>query len=70
VPTNKWSGGEPVSWEEELKMPKLQPGEYSVWMSLVDTDTKRKLQIVNAAAAEKHIPESTVAVGKIQVIAD
>jgi hypothetical protein len=70
VPTNKWSAGEPISWEEELKMPKLPPGEYSVWMSLVDTDTKRKLQIVNATAAEKHTPESTVAVGKIQVLAD
>jgi hypothetical protein len=48
----------------------LKPGEYSVWISLIDADTKRKLQILDAASAEKHAPDTTIAAGKIQVIAD
>lgn len=70
VPTNQWTAGQPITWEEELKMPKLQPGEYSVFMSLIDQDSKRKLQILNAATAEKSTPETAVAVGKIQVLSE
>ena len=68
VPTNKWIAGQPITWEQELKMPpKLKAGEYSVWLSLVDGDTKRKLQILNVASTEKTGPGTDISVGKIQV---
>lgn len=70
VPTNKWLSGQPISWEEELKTSKLKPGEYSVYLSMVDADTKRKLQFLDAATGDKPKTESTLAVGKIQVVAE
>lgn len=47
IPTNKWTAGKPIIWEEELKMPELKPGKYEVFMSLIDTDTKHKLKFLN-----------------------
>jgi hypothetical protein len=71
VPTNQWTAGKPISWEEELKMAPLKPGEYSVWLSLVDPDTKRRLQILDAAGdVSKNVPDTAIAVGKIQVLAE
>jgi hypothetical protein len=69
VPTNQWTAGKPIRWEEELKMAPLKPGEYSVWLSVIDPDTKHRLQILDAAGdASKNVPETAIAVGKIQVL--
>ncbi len=46
-PTNQWQAGKAITWSEELKMPPLKPGKYGVFVSVVDVDTKRKLQILN-----------------------
>ena len=43
IPTNMWKSGQAIVWQEELKMPKLDPGKYDVYLSLVDVDTKRKI---------------------------
>ncbi|HEY9785407.1 MAG TPA: DUF4832 domain-containing protein, partial [Candidatus Obscuribacterales bacterium] len=63
IPTNQWQAGKAIAWEEELKMPSLKPGKYSVHISLVDSDTKRKLQILNAATTKQPTPEFTIAAG-------
>lgn len=69
VPTNKWIPGQPISWEQDLKMPKLRPGQYSVWLSLVDVDAKRKLQILDASqGAQSNKPGAEISVGKVQII--
>lgn len=68
VPTNTWAAGKAISWEGDLKVAKqLKPGEYSVFMSMVEPDSKRKLQILNGLSQEAPKPESTLNVGKIKV---
>ncbi|HEY9678215.1 MAG TPA: DUF4832 domain-containing protein [Drouetiella sp.] len=67
-PTNKWIAGKPITWEEDLKLPKLTPGQYSVWLSLIDVDTKRKLQLLDAVQPDHMVAEDTIAAGKVQVI--
>ncbi|PWT94769.1 MAG: hypothetical protein C5B53_12420 [Candidatus Melainabacteria bacterium] len=67
VPTNRWLAGKPVRWEEELKMPKLTAGKYSVWMSLVDADSKRKLNLLDATKDQTPQLSYEVPVGNIQV---
>lgn len=67
IPTNLWKSGEPIVWQEELKMPKLDPGKYDVYLSLVDIDTKRKLNFLNAIGQKE--PELAVdaPVGSIEI---
>jgi len=69
VPTNKWLSGKPITWEGDLKTPaKLKPGDYTVYLSLVEPETKRKLQILNALSAEDPKAETSLNVGKLKVI--
>ncbi|HEY9869741.1 MAG TPA: DUF4832 domain-containing protein [Candidatus Obscuribacterales bacterium] len=72
VPTHQWPAGKPVSWDEELKMPQgaeaLKPGEYSVWLSIVDADTKRKLSFLNAMNGSKPAVEASAPVGTVKVL--
>ncbi len=70
IPTHKWIAGKPVTWEESLKMPKLTPGQYSVYLSLIDADTKRKLQLLDAVTPDHLTAQDTIAVGKLQVVAE
>lgn len=66
-PTNQWKSGAAITWESELKThSKLKPGEYEVFLSLIDPDTKRKLQILNGMSQSPTI-ESSVNVGKLKV---
>ncbi len=67
VPTHKWVPGQPITYQEELKMPPLKPGQYSVWLSMVEPDTKRKLQVLDASTTEPKVA-SAVDVGKIEVV--
>jgi len=68
VPTNQWGAGKPIAWEEELKTPdKLTPGKYDVYLSLVDSDTKRKLNFLHATGAGEPKATDDAPVGSIQV---
>ncbi len=67
-PTNQWQAGKPISWSEELKMPPLKPGKYSVFVSVVDVDTKRKLQILNASNTQgKPTAEFAISAGDLRI---
>jgi hypothetical protein len=66
--TTLWKAGTPVTWEEELKMPDLQPGEYSVFMSLVDAEANRRLQVIDAVSQQTPSGQSIVPIGKIKVV--
>jgi hypothetical protein len=69
VPTNKWLSGKPITWEGDLKTPaKLKPGEYTVFLSLIAPDTRRKLQILNALSIDAPKAETAINVGKLKVI--
>lgn len=66
-PTNQWKSGKSITWEGELKTPaKLKPGEYEVFLSLVEPDTKRKLQMLNGLSTDP-VAESSLNVGKLKV---
>jgi len=67
VPTTMWVAGKPIAWEEELKMPAISPGTYSVFMSVIDENTKGKLQMLNALANENPAPQFEIAVGEISI---
>jgi len=69
VPTNKWTAGKPISWEGDLKTPaKLKPGEYTVYLSLIEPDTRRKLQILNGLSSDAPKAETAINVGQLKVI--
>ncbi len=68
TPTNKWKSGQPITWDFDLQTPKqLKPGEYTAYLSLIEPDTKRKIQILNALSADP-IAESDLNVGKLKVL--
>lgn len=74
TPTSKWTPGQTVTWDEELKMidankRQLPPGEYTAWLSIVDPNANRKVQFVNATTKDKPASADTVEVGKIVVTA-
>jgi Beta-galactosidase len=73
TPTNKWTSGLPVTWDEELKMVdsdkhQLPAGEYTAWMSIVDTNGKRKIQFLTATSDSHPASTDTVQVGKVVVV--
>jgi hypothetical protein len=67
LPTTQWTGGKEIEWQQELKMPALKPGNYSVWLSLMDDATKRKLTLLNAMVPEKPVPQSDLPVGQVTI---
>jgi hypothetical protein len=69
TPTNKWVSGKPIAWEEDLTMPALKPGQYKAYLSVVDSETKREIQILNAMSAEKPTAGYALAAGKVEVVA-
>ncbi len=74
TPTNKWTPGQTITWEEELKTidankRQLPPGEYSAFVSLVDPNVNRKLLFLNATSASTPASTDTVEVGKVVITA-
>ena len=72
TPTNKWLPGQQISWTKGLKMPeagRIAPGEYTVWLSLIDPDSKRPIQLLNAITAPASpTPAIAIEVGKLNVV--
>src|SRR5579875_955851 len=68
TPTNEWVSGKPVSYEEELKMPQLPPGDYTVFLWMVDADKKRKLQLLDAISQDRPTPAYSIPLGKVHVL--
>ncbi|MBZ0186813.1 MAG: DUF4832 domain-containing protein, partial [Candidatus Obscuribacterales bacterium] len=68
VPTNQWSAGKPIQWTEELKMPELKPGTYDIFMSLIDSDNKRKLAFLNQIKEGDLKKETDAPVGSVEII--
>jgi len=72
VPTHHWSAGTPLTWSEELRMPvgeqALKPGEYSVFLSVVDAETSRKVAFLNRLAGSKPTVSFSAPVGSLKVV--
>lgn len=68
IPTNQWTSGKEISWEEDLKMPELKPGEYSVFMSLVDPDNQRFINFLDGRTQQEPTLATTLSLGNIKVI--
>ena len=68
TPTNKWTPGTVVSWQEDLKMPPLPPGQYRAFLSLIDPVTKRSVNILDGTVAERLVPSASIALGTIRVV--
>lgn len=68
TPTTDWSAGETVAWQEELKMPVLNPGEYMAEMSIVDPDTARKLRFLDGRNADKLQVVLSAPIGSIKIL--
>lgn len=66
-PTNKWQSGKAITWDEDLKMPKLEPGEYSAWLSLVDVDANRRIRFIYASSSEPK-PIIVAPLGTVKVL--
>jgi len=68
TPTHTWAAGQPIAWEEELRMPQLAPGEYSVWLSVIDSDTKRKISFIDILNNQEPKGAISASLGKIKVL--
>jgi hypothetical protein len=73
TPTSQWLAGKQVVWEQALKMidgnkHQLPIGEYTAWLSLVDTNTKRKINFIDATSGKAPTSAETVELGKISIV--
>jgi Beta-galactosidase len=74
TPTSQWEPGKSVAWEEDLKMVgsdkhQLPPGDYSVWVALVDPNGNRKIHFLHATSDGKPASSETAEVGKLTITA-
>jgi hypothetical protein len=67
IPTTQWLPGKPISWENEFRMPKLKEGTYSAWISIINKDTKRRLEILDATKGDPQQPATAIAAGSLSV---
>lgn len=68
LPTNKWKSGKPIVWQKDLDTKKeIKPGEYTAYLSIIEPDSRRKLQILNAMSTEAPTAETSVNIGKVKV---
>jgi hypothetical protein len=69
IPTPMWSAGKPVEWETMLAVSNLTPGEYSVWMSIIDPTTRRAIQFVDGRT-ETHSIGQQFPIGTLKIVPD
>ena len=67
VPTNKWIGNKPFSWSGTYRLTGLKPGDYTAFLCVVDKQSHKRLQIFDGTEGGANIPETEVALGKINV---
>ncbi len=72
VSTCQWQTGKPISWEKELRMidadkHQLPPGDYSVWLSIVDADAKQRVSFLAVGESGKLAPVEKAKVGMLTI---
>jgi len=67
IPSNAWGSGQLVSWEEELRMPELAAGVYSIHMSLVDEEANRRICFLDARLPGEPTPTIRCPLGTIEI---
>jgi len=68
VPTYDWVSDKPITWEKQLKMPEhMKPGKYSVYLSLLEPESKKHIRFLNAIAQGEPKTEMEAALGSIEI---
>lgn len=67
--TLDWKAGQPVSWQHTLRMPALNPGEYTATVSLYDPVSSRKIILIDGRSPENQQPSLAVPAGKVRIVA-
>lgn len=67
MPTQMWAAGKPIEWDTELALSTLAPGEYTVWLSLIDPNTKRAIQFVDGRS-EPHTVGQQFSLGTLKIV--
>lgn len=66
--TETWTAGQPITWQQALKVPQLATGEYDVSLSLYDPLTDRKLNVLDGRTDKQQV-QSDLSLGKLKVVA-
>jgi len=70
VSTTNWAAGKSITWSEDYRLSALKPGDYSIYLCVIDKQSKRRLTILNGIAQEPASnPASLVDLGKVSVSA-
>ena len=68
IPTYDWVSDKPITWEKQLKMPDhMKPGKYSVYLSLLEPESKKHIRFLNAIAQGEPKTELEAALGSIEI---
>jgi hypothetical protein len=68
VPTNQWVAGKPITWEEKYKLSTLVPGEYSIYLCVIDKQSKRRLLIMDGTKNGADSPQAEISLGKFSIV--
>jgi hypothetical protein len=69
-PTTQWTSGKIIAWQDDYRLAALADGEYSISLTVIDKQTKRRLNILDGTQPNNCLPASTVDLGKIKISAD
>jgi hypothetical protein len=68
IPTYDWVSDKPITWEKQLRMPEhMKPGKYSVYLSLLEPDSKKQIRFLNAIAQGDPKTELEAPLGSIEI---
>jgi len=68
IPTYDWVSDKPITWEKQLRMPEhMQTGKYSVYLSLLEPDSKKHIKFLNAIAQGDPKTEMEAPLGSIEI---
>lgn len=68
IPTYDWVSDKPITWEKQLRMPEhMKPGKYSVYLSLLEPDSKKHIRFLNAIAQGDPKTELEAPLGSIEI---
>lgn len=67
--TNQWKSGQPVTWQQSLRMPELAPGDYEAALSIYDPSSQKRIQFLDGRSSENPTPTASASLGKIKIMA-
>lgn len=65
--TENWKAGEEITWQQSLKMPQLQPGDYAASLSLYDPATDKRINLLDGRVADKTSSKAEIELGTLKI---